>query len=93
MIEIGASNQAWADIHLGPANALKAFDMIGGGTFLPIHWGTFDLALHPWAEPPETLLSLAGKTGARVITPPLGRPIEPDQIEGPTPWWRSVGGK
>jgi L-ascorbate metabolism protein UlaG (beta-lactamase superfamily) len=91
MIEIGASNPAWADIHLGPANAMKAFDMLGGGTFLPIHWGTFDLALHPWAEPPETLLSIAEKTGARVITPRIGQPIEPDQIAGPTPWWRSVG--
>lgn len=91
MIEIGASNPAWADIHLGPVNAMKAFEMLGGGTFLPIHWGTFDLALHRWAEPPETLLSIAEENGARVITPPLGRPIEPNQIEGPTPWWRNVG--
>jgi L-ascorbate metabolism protein UlaG (beta-lactamase superfamily) len=91
MIEIGASNPAWADIHLGPANAMKAFEMIGGGTFLPIHWGTFDLALHPWAEPPETLLSISETNGARVITPRIGQPIEPYQIEGPTPWWRSLG--
>ena len=27
MLEIGASHPAWADIHLGPANALRAFDM------------------------------------------------------------------
>ena len=90
MIEIGASNPAWADIHLGPVNAMRAFEMLGGGTLLPIHWGTFDLALHAWDEPPETLLSLAEKTGARVITPPLGRPVEPALVEGPTPWWRDV---
>jgi len=90
MIEIGASNPAWADIHLGPVNAMRAFDMLGGGTLLPIHWGTFDLALHPWDEPVETLLGIAEQTGARVLTPPLGRPIDPVQVEGPTPWWRAV---
>ncbi len=89
MLEIGASNAAWADIHLGPANALRAFDLLGRGTFFPIHWGTFDLALHQWDEPPETLLQLAGPT-ARIITPRLGQPVEPVQLEGPTPWWRSV---
>jgi len=88
MIEIGASNPAWADIHLGPVNAMRAFEMLGGGTFLPIHWGTFDLALHPWDEPAETLLGLAEQNGARVITPPVGRAIEPAHVEGPTPWWR-----
>ena len=90
MIEIGASNPAWADIHLGPANAMRAFEMLGGGTFLPIHWGTFDLALHPWDEPAETLVTLAEKNGARVLTPRLGRPIEPALVENTTRWWRDV---
>lgn len=90
MIEIGASNPAWADIHLGPVNAMRAFDMLGGGTFLPIHWGTFDLALHPWDEPAETLVTLAEKNGARVLTPPLGRPIEPELVEETPRWWRDV---
>jgi L-ascorbate metabolism protein UlaG (beta-lactamase superfamily) len=90
MIEIGASNSAWADIHLGPVRAMEAFEMLGRGTFLPIHWGTFDLALHKWDEPPETLLSLAETNGARVITPRIGQAIEPEDVEGPTPWWRSV---
>ncbi len=90
MLEIGASHPAWADIHLGPANALRALEMLGGGTLLPIHWGTFDLALHSWEEPAETLVTLAAKSGARVITPPLGRPVEPTTAEGPTPWWRDV---
>jgi L-ascorbate metabolism protein UlaG (beta-lactamase superfamily) len=90
MLEIGASHPAWADIHLGPANAMTAFQMLGGGTLLPIHWGTFDLALHEWDEPPETLLSLAAKSGEKVITPPIGRPVEPSLVVAPTPWWREL---
>lgn len=64
--------------------------MLEGGTLLPLHWGTFDLALHHWKEPPETLLKLAGETGARVITPRIGDPVEPAHVEGATPWWREV---
>jgi len=90
MIEIGAWHPAWGDIHLGPAGALDAFGMLGGGTLLPVHWGTFNLALHDWDEPAETLLGLARERGARIVTPPLGRPIEPAKLEGPTPWWRGL---
>ncbi len=91
MLEIGAWNPAWGDIHLGPANALRALDLLGGGTLLPMHWGTFDLGLHPWAEPAEQLLSLAATTSSRILTPGLGRPFEPAQIEEPVAWWREVG--
>jgi L-ascorbate metabolism protein UlaG (beta-lactamase superfamily) len=90
LIEIGASNPAWANIHLGPVNAAKAFTMLGGGTFFPLHWGTFDLALHKWNEPPETLLDIAAREGLRVMTPRIGLPAEPSRTEGPDPWWRDV---
>jgi L-ascorbate metabolism protein UlaG (beta-lactamase superfamily) len=90
MLEIGAWHPAWGNIHLGPANALRAFEMLGGGSLLPVHWGTFDLGLHPWAEPAETLVRLAQPSGARVLTPLLGRPFEPAHADGLTPWWRGV---
>lgn len=89
MLEIGAWDAAWGDIHLGPENALEAHRMLGGKTLLPVHWGTFDLALHQWSEPAETLASLAKDT--HVITPRLGRSIEPSRIERIDPWWREVG--
>lgn len=90
MIEIGAWHPSWGSIHLGPERALEAFFQLGGGTMLPIHWGTFDLALHLWDEPPETLLTLAKPRGARIITPLIGEPVEPSKVTGPNPWWRGV---
>lgn len=87
-LEIGAWHPAWGAIHLGPENALRAFDMLGGGTFVPVHWGTFDLALHAWDEPIETLLTLAKPADVRVLTPRIGQAFEPAHLEGPTPWWR-----
>lgn len=91
MLEIGAYHPAWGTIHLGPENALTAFDMLGGGTLLPVHWGTFNLGLHAWDDPGETLLRLATERGARILTPRLGASFEPEQIDGPQPWWRDVG--
>jgi L-ascorbate metabolism protein UlaG (beta-lactamase superfamily) len=90
MIEIGAWHPSWGSIHLGPQHALEAFQQLGGGTFLPIHWGTFDLALHVWNEPAETLLALAKPSGARVITPMIGEAVEPSKVDGPNPWWRAM---
>ena len=90
MLEVGAFHPAWGDIHLGPANALKAHALLGGGAFLPVHWGTFSLALHAWDEPVETLLALAPQTRAPLLMPRLGEPVEPAQAEDVTPWWRGV---
>jgi len=89
MLEVGAWHAAWGDMHLGPENALKAHTLLGGGPFLPIHWGTFALAMHAWDQPAETLLRLAGAAGAQLVMPRLGEPIEPAHGRDVEPWWRT----
>jgi L-ascorbate metabolism protein UlaG (beta-lactamase superfamily) len=89
MLEVGAFHPAWGGIHLGPENALKAHALLGGGALLPIHWGTFNLALHPWDDPVESLLRLApGNT--RLLLPRLGQPIEPSHDLPIETWWRGI---
>jgi L-ascorbate metabolism protein UlaG (beta-lactamase superfamily) len=90
MLEVGAFHSSWGGIHLGPENALKAHAMLGSGALLPVHWGTFNLALHAWDEPAETLLRLASEQGVRLLTPRLGAAVESAHLEQPTPWWREV---
>jgi L-ascorbate metabolism protein UlaG (beta-lactamase superfamily) len=90
MLEVGAYHPAWGDIHLGPHNALKALALLGGGAFLPVHWGTFSLAMHAWDQPAEELLKSGEKTGVRLIMPRLGEPTEPAHAQRPEPWWRAV---
>jgi len=90
MLEVGAFHPAWSNIHLGPENALRALALLGGGPFLPVHWGTFNLALHAWDQPAETLFELAPKAGAQLLMPQLGEAIEPAHLAAVTPWWRSV---
>ena len=90
MLEVGAFHPAWGDIHLGPAHALQAHALLGGGVFLPVHWGTFTLAMHAWDEPAETLLKLAPNTRAPLLMPRLGEAVQPAQTEAVVPWWRGV---
>ncbi|WP_457417573.1 MBL fold metallo-hydrolase [Roseateles sp. P5_E7] len=90
MLEVGAFHPSWGDIHLGPENALKALQYLGGGAFLPVHWGTFSLALHDWDQPAETLLELGPKQGAQLLMPRLGEAVEPGHGEAVTPWWRAA---
>jgi L-ascorbate metabolism protein UlaG (beta-lactamase superfamily) len=90
MLEVGAFHPSWGDIHLGPEHALEALELLGGGAFLPVHWGTFSLAMHAWDQPAETLLALAPRRGVQLVMPRLGEPIEPAHAQPATPWWRAV---
>ncbi|HEY2675443.1 MAG TPA: MBL fold metallo-hydrolase [Steroidobacteraceae bacterium] len=90
MLEVGAYHPAWGDIHLGPKNALEALALLGGGPFLPVHWGTFSLAMHAWDQPAEMLMDLGAKAGAQLIMPRLGEAAEPLHVEKVSPWWRDV---
>jgi L-ascorbate metabolism protein UlaG (beta-lactamase superfamily) len=90
MLEVGAYHPAWGDIHLGPVNALEALGLLGGGAFLPVHWGTFNLAMHAWDQPAEVLYELAPKLDVRLVMPRPGEPIQPAHTERVEPWWRVV---
>jgi len=90
MLEVGAFHPAWGDMHLGPGNALEALRLLGGGPFLPIHWGTFALGMHPWDQPAEALLQAAAQTQVQLLMPRLGEPVEPARGLRLEPWWRSA---
>ena len=90
LFEIGAWHPAWGVIHLGPTGAFEAFAAMKARALLPVHWGTFDLGLHHWAEPAETLLGLAQAAQAEVWQPQVGASVEPGLLIT-DPWWRAVG--
>jgi L-ascorbate metabolism protein UlaG (beta-lactamase superfamily) len=90
MIEIGAYDRLWPDVHLGPEQAVMAHRLVRGGVMLPVHWGTFDLALHGWTEPIERALVAAERQGVRVATPRPGGMVEPLVYESRERWWPDV---
>lgn len=91
MIEVGAYDALWADVHLGPEQAVEAHRQLRGDVLLPVHWGLFDLALHGWTEPIERVLVAANAAQVRVVTPAPGGMVEPADVgSASTRWWPSV---
>jgi L-ascorbate metabolism protein UlaG (beta-lactamase superfamily) len=87
MLEIGASDPLWIDIHMGPEGAVRSFRALGGqGLLMPIHWGLFDLALHPWQQPIETIVAVGD---LKIWSPTPGMPTEVVRDEEiRSDWWR-----
>ncbi len=59
-LPIGAYKPRWfmKPIHMSPREALLAYEDLRAKIFVPIHWGTFDLADEPLDEPPGRLVEL-----------------------------------
>jgi L-ascorbate metabolism protein UlaG (beta-lactamase superfamily) len=91
MIESGAYNAMWPDVHLGPEQAVLAHRMVQGELMIPVHWGLFDLALHGWTEPVERVLQAAQQQGVRVATPVPGGSVEVSHaLPELTRWWPTL---
>jgi L-ascorbate metabolism protein UlaG (beta-lactamase superfamily) len=86
MLEIGASDAEWADIHLGPDQAVAAHRLLGGGPLLPLHWGTFNLAFHAWRQPVQRLLELMGTQ--ELLLPAPGQRVDVAVGVLNSQWWK-----
>lgn len=87
MLEIGAANENWADIHMGPEKATEAHLALDGKVMMPIHWGTFNLAVHGWREPIEQLLEYAFDKNILLFAPEPGMPTEVKEEGYNSIWW------
>lgn len=90
LIETGAYNRMWPDLHIGPEQAIAARVALGSGLFIPIHWGTFNLAMHAWTEPAERVLHAAQLAGVPIAIPRPGQSIEPAAPPAPERWWPEI---
>ena len=94
---IGAFSERWPLIHMTPEEAVRAHgDLAGGGGLLvPVHWATFNLGFHGWAEPAQRLASAAERAGVRIAVPRPGGRVDVarslDAAAAVTDWWTAVG--
>ena len=93
VLPIGAYDSRWSDVHMDPGEALRAHRELGGEVLLPIHWATFDLAFHDWADPVEWLVEEAGPARARLALPAPGERVVPADGLPAEPWWRVAAGR
>lgn len=81
ILAIGAYDVLWPDIHVNPEEAVQIHRMLTGelgadAALLPIHWGTFNLARHPWGEPMARVLRSAATESVSVLTPQPGGDVD-----------------
>jgi L-ascorbate metabolism protein UlaG (beta-lactamase superfamily) len=90
-MECGAYNTAWPDVHMFPEQTVQAHLDLNADILHPIHWGTFNLALHPWYEPMERLTAAAAARGVPIAIPMVGETTRYGEFLPTTPWWRQAG--
>lgn len=88
MLETGAYDRMWPDIHMQPEETMQAHLDLRGKWLLPIHNGTFDLALHAWTDPFERIVQLAKEKQAPIALPMMGEALSLRQPTMGGSWWR-----
>ncbi|MBD9463586.1 MBL fold metallo-hydrolase [Pseudomonas sp. Pdm06] len=90
LMETGAYNVDWPHVHMQPEQTLQAHIDLKGRWLLPIHNGTFDLAMHAWYEPFDRILALAWERNVCITTPQMGEAFTLAQPQRGRAWWLDV---
>ena len=90
MIETGAYDADWPDVHMQPEQTLQAHIDLRGDVLLPIHNGTFDLAFHSWHEPLDRIAALADAQGQKLATPVIGQGLGLAAAHVDLRWWQPI---
>ncbi|CAN5513720.1 MBL fold metallo-hydrolase [soil metagenome] len=76
---IGAYQPEWfmQAAHISPTDAVKAFNEMKGKTFIPMHYGTFDLSDEPIGDPLRMIneLKVKGEIKGSLRTPDVGESV------------------
>ncbi|NQV41045.1 MAG: MBL fold metallo-hydrolase [Candidatus Marinimicrobia bacterium] len=86
-MECGAYNKEWADVHMFPEQTVQASLDLKAHYVWPIHWGTFNLALHDWFDPMKRVTIAAEANGVRLLTPIFGQVVEYPGRMQTKKWW------
>lgn len=87
-VEIDGWNAGWPNTHLFPNEVISVCNDVNAKNLLPIHWGVFDLALHPWNESIKRVAELASANSINLVTPLMGERIVPGQTRTHI-WWKN----
>lgn len=91
LIQVGAYDPSWPDIHMTPEEGVATHLDVRGGVLIPVHWGTFVLAFHPWAEPADRLWDESKARGVTLAVPRPGERIDIDDPPAVDGWWQTLG--
>jgi len=87
LLECGQYGKYWPKIHMFPPQVVQAARDLGGKKLMPVHWGKFSLALHPWNESVKQVVAEAGKVGQHITVPMIGQPVVLGHFYPNSDWW------
>ncbi len=88
MMECGQYNEQWAHIHMTPEETIQASVDVNTKLMMPIHWGSFKLALHTWDDPIVRASAKAKELNINISTPKVGEAIVLNGGDFPSEkWW------
>ena len=87
ILECGQYNRMWPYIHMEPEDLLKATHDLQAKILMPVHWGKFTLALHPWNEPIKRVTTSANELNTKITTPKIGEPVKLNAHLPNEAWW------
>lgn len=90
LLECGAYNEDWIDIHMMPEQTAQAQLDVKADLLIPIHWGKFNLALHTWREPIQRLMKKSAELGTKIATPRIGEVTVLGSIIPTGHWWETM---
>lgn len=90
IMENGAYNPLWSNIHMSPEDSLQAHLDVRGKVMMPVHNGTFDLAMHAWYEPLERISDLAWDNSVALATPEIGERMVVGAPRQNLLWWEKM---
>ena len=87
VLECGQYNTSWPLIHMMPEETVQASIDLQAKWLLPVHWGKFSLANHPWNEPVARAVKKAAELNVRITTPMIGEPVIINNYYPGKVWW------
>ncbi|MCB0750167.1 MAG: MBL fold metallo-hydrolase [Ignavibacteriae bacterium] len=90
LMECGAYNEKWHYVHMFPEESVQANIDLKGKVMQPMHWGTFDLALHAWYDPMVRVVKAADSLGVKISTPIIGETITVNENLITERWWEAL---
>jgi L-ascorbate metabolism protein UlaG (beta-lactamase superfamily) len=90
LLETGAYDAQWPYVHMQPDETVQAHVDLCGHWLVPVHNGTFDLAMHRWQEPYERVVGLTAARGIPLATPRVGERLDLSAPHRGRKWWREV---
>lgn len=90
LLETGAYDPQWPYVHMQPTQTMQAHVDLQGQWLMPIHNGTFDLAMHRWQDPFEQITALSMQRDVALATPRMGERLDLAAPHTGERWWRKA---